>query len=149
MIPKRKDLQLTSTAFKNGEEIPVRYTCDGENISPPFDIAHLPRDTESLALIVEDPDAPRGTWTHWLVWDIAPTDKIEEGSIPGTEGTNDFGKTHYGGPCPPSGTHRYYFKLYALDKMLGVKEGAGRQSFMKAAATHVLGTAEIMGTYSR
>ncbi|MFD2247857.1 YbhB/YbcL family Raf kinase inhibitor-like protein [Pontibacter ruber] len=143
-------LSVSSPAFREGEHIPSRYTCDGENINPALEVGRLPEGTQSLALIVDDPDAPGGTWTHWLVWDIDPaTTLIREDSKPGTEGRNDFGNVQYGGPCPPGGTHRYYFKLYALDRKLGLREGSSRQDLLKAMEQHVLGSGELMGRYSR
>ena len=142
-------LYLTSPAFQQGERIPTRYTCDGENISPPLEIRNLPKYTESIVIIVEDPDAPRGIWTHWLVWNVPPTNMIEEGAVPGVQGTNDFGKLHYGGPCPPQGTHHYYFKVYALDVMLGIKEGTGKQGLLRVMGPHVLASGELMGVYNR
>jgi Raf kinase inhibitor-like YbhB/YbcL family protein len=142
-------LYLTSPAFQQGERIPTRYTCDGENISPPMEIRNLPKYTESLVIIVEDPDAPRGIWTHWLVWNVPPMNLIEEGEVPGIQGTNDFGKLHYEGPCPPQGTHHYYFKVYALDVMLHIKEGTGKQGLLRVMGPHVLATGELMGVYNR
>jgi Raf kinase inhibitor-like YbhB/YbcL family protein len=142
-------LYLTSPAFQHGDRIPPRYTCDGENISPPLEIRNLPKYTESLVIIVEDPDAPRGIWTHWLVWNVPPSNLIEEGEVPGIQGTNDFGKLHYGGPCPPQGTHHYYFKVYALDVMLNIKEGTGKQGLLRVLGPHVLATGELMGVYNR
>ena len=102
------NLVISSPAFKNNKEIPRKYTCDGEDVNPQLDINGLPEETKSLVLIVDDPDAPMGDWVHWIVWNIAPTDKIKENSVPGVEGMNDFSKHYYGGPCPPSGTHRYF-----------------------------------------
>ncbi len=110
-------MQITSSAFKDREAIPMNYTADGEDISPPLSIRDVPEGTKSLALIVDDPDAPMGTWDHWIVFNIpSDTREIAEGSAPeGIRGMNDFGKLEYGGPAPPSGTHRYKFKIYALD----------------------------------
>ena len=142
-------LYLTSSAFTEGERIPIRYTCDGENISPPLEIRNLPKYTESLVVVVEDPDAPRGIWTHWLVWNVPPSNSINEGVVPGIQGTNDFGKLHYGGPCPPQGLHHYYFRIYALDVMLNIKEGTGRQALLRVVGPHVLAVGELMGVYSR
>jgi Raf kinase inhibitor-like YbhB/YbcL family protein len=109
----------------------------------------MPEGTKSLALIVDDPDAPMKTWVHWVVYDITPVNRIEEDSIPGKQGLNDFGRKDWGGPCPPSGTHRYYFKIYALDSMLGLPEGADKRSVEKAMEGHVLGKAELIGLYKR
>ncbi|WP_114782785.1 YbhB/YbcL family Raf kinase inhibitor-like protein [Botryobacter ruber] len=142
-------LQLQSPAFEAGSNIPSRFTCDGEDISPALEISGLPEDTRSLALILDDPDAPHGTWTHWLVWNIAPTDKIAEGSTPGIVGRNSSGKKSYSGPCPPGGTHRYYFKLYALDSMISLREGATKQELVRVMEPYILATGELMGRYSR
>ena len=109
----------------------------------------MPEETRSLALIVDDPDAPGGTFVHWVVWNIPPKNKIEEDSIPGRQGTNSFNKKDYGGPCPPSGMHRYFFKVYALDTKLDQPEGAGKQDVEKAMAGHVLAYGELIGLYSR
>jgi len=113
--------QITSPVFENNGFIPKKYTCDGVDINPQLLIANVPSETKSLALIVDDPDAPAGTWVHWVVWNISPqTHEIKENSVPNgaNQGLNDFRKRSYGGPCPPSGTHRYFFKLYALDTIL-------------------------------
>ena len=141
-------LNVSSPAFDAGEYIPAKFACDGENINPKLELADLPPETVSLALIVEDPDAPNGTWTHWLVWDIPPTNVIEENSIPGVRGLNDFGTLDYGGPCPPIGTHRYFFRVYALDTKLNLSEGSTRDDMMKALEYHVIGSGELMGNYS-
>ncbi|HJW28075.1 MAG TPA: YbhB/YbcL family Raf kinase inhibitor-like protein, partial [Saprospiraceae bacterium] len=113
-----KALQVTSTAFESQSMIPSKYTCDGQNINPPLDIDHIPDHAKSLALIMDDPDAGGGMFVHWVVWNIPITLHLQEHSIPGTEGMNDSRRVHYGGPCPPSGTHRYFFKVYALDATL-------------------------------
>ena len=109
-----KQLNISSIAFKADEMIPSKYTCDGVNINPPLDIKDIPEKAKCLALIVDDPDAPIGVWVHWVVWNIPVTHHIKENEVHGTEGINDFQQQHYGGPCPPSGTHRYFFKVYAL-----------------------------------
>jgi hypothetical protein len=121
-------IAVSSPAFGNNGTIPAMYTCDGENINPELILADLPENTESLVLIVDDPDAPTGTFTHWTVWDIEPTDTIAENNIPGTQGFNDFGITDYSGPCPPSGTHRYFFRIYSLNTTLGLPELTFRRS---------------------
>ena len=111
-------------------------------------ITDIPKNAKTFVLIVDDPDAPRGTWTHWVVFNIEPLQLIPEKSVPGLEAMNDFKRTAYGGPCPPSGIHRYFFKLYALDKELELKQGAARQDIEKAMQGHIVATAELMGTYS-
>ena len=142
-------MRLSSPAFVNNGMIPPEYTCDGDNINPALDIGDIPKGTKTLALIMDDPDAPAGVWVHWVVWNITPTNKIEKDSTPGVEGTNDFRKTSYGGPCPPSGTHRYFFKLYALDTELGIKPGASKKELEKAMQGHILANAELVGKYGR
>lgn len=142
-------LTITSSVFKNKGVIPAKYTCDGEDVNPPLSVEGIPEETESLVLIVDDPDAPMGTWDHWVVWDIPPTKKIEENSVPGTEGLNDFGKHSYGGPCPPSGTHRYFFKVYALDTKLDLPSNSRKRNVEKAMEGHILTKGEIIGLYSR
>lgn len=142
-------IELKSSAFSATEEIPPHYTCDGEDVNPPLDIGEIPKDTESLVLIVEDPDAPNGVWDHWIVWNIEPVHHISEDSVPGTEGKNSFGKHHYGGPCPPSGSHRYFFKLYALNDQLELDENSNKEDVEAAMVGKILGRGELMGTYSR
>ena len=128
--------------------IPRKYTCDGENVNPPLYVREVPKETKSLVLIVDDPDAPSGTWEHWNVWNIPPTKRIEENSIPGVEGINDFGKHAYGGPCPPSGTHRYFFKVYALDNMLSLQVHSRKKDIEEAMKDHVLAKGELVGVYT-
>ncbi|MBI4226400.1 YbhB/YbcL family Raf kinase inhibitor-like protein [Candidatus Roizmanbacteria bacterium] len=145
-------IKVASAAFKNGEIIPKKYTCDGENINPPLTIASIPAEAKSLALIVDDPDAPVGNWNHWLVWNIEPaTKEISENSVPANTvlGINDFGKLEYGGPCPPSGTHRYFFRIYALDTKLDLPQGAKRGELENAMKNHIVDQGELMGKYSR
>ncbi|MBU2102651.1 MAG: YbhB/YbcL family Raf kinase inhibitor-like protein, partial [Candidatus Omnitrophica bacterium] len=119
-------MKLTSPAFTNNGFIPKKYTGDGDDINPPLSIADIPPQTASLALIVDDPDAPGRTWVHWVVFDIGVIREISEKSIPGKQGTNDSSPRNYGGPYPPSGTHRYFFKLYALDTMLALGSGSSK-----------------------
>ncbi|MBC5774743.1 YbhB/YbcL family Raf kinase inhibitor-like protein [Pontibacter sp. KCTC 32443] len=142
-------LQLESPAFNAGEKIPSEYTCDGENINPELELDNIPSPTVSLALLMEDPDAPAGTWTHWLLWDIPITNKIEENSAVGVPGINDFGNSKYQGPCPPIGTHRYFFRVYALDTTLGLPMGSKKEELLKAMEYHVIGSGELMGTYGQ
>jgi Raf kinase inhibitor-like YbhB/YbcL family protein len=149
---------LKSTAFANGGEIPKRYTCDGAGLSPALSWDNVPAGTHSLALIADDPDAPGGTWTHWIVWNIPAKASLLPEGMPRSDvldngarqGMNDFKRIGYGGPCPPPGKpHRYFFKLYALDARLDVKAGAGRSELELAIKRHVLSQAEWMGTYRR
>ncbi|KAA9340870.1 YbhB/YbcL family Raf kinase inhibitor-like protein [Adhaeribacter soli] len=142
-------LMLSSPAFTEGQHIPEKYTCDGENVSPLLQIGDIPEGTESLALILEDPDAPHGTFTHWLIWDMPPIHTIMEGEKLGTEGKNDFGQMGYGGPCPPNGTHRYYFRLYALSQKLNLPENTSKEELLKAIEPVKLAKAELMGKYNR
>lgn len=148
---------LRSTSFEEGGRIPRRNTCDGEDISPDLSWTDVPERTASVALIVDDPDAPRGNWVHWVLFDLPPNllglpEKVpskpvlEEG---GVHGTNDFGRLGYGGPCPPSGTHRYFFKLSALDVALRLPPSATREQVEKAMQGHVLAEARLTGKYSR
>lgn len=140
---------ITSPVFKNNEMIPRKYTCDGADVNPTLNIRGIPRKAESLVLIVDDPDAPMGTWDHWIVWNIPPEERIEENSVPGIEGLNDFRKHSYGGPCPPSGTHRYFFRVYALDAMLDLKPNSRKRDVERAMRGHILAQAEIIGLYRR
>lgn len=142
-------LNVTSTAFAAGGMIPSKYTCDGANVNPPMDIQGIPENAKFLALIVDDPDAPAGTWVHWVVWNIPLTEFIEENTVPGAEGLNNFQKHNYGGPCPPSGTHRYFFKVYALDALLNLPEETKKAGLEKAMSGHVLASGELMGLYKR
>jgi len=145
-------LLMTSPAFKSGGTIPAAFTCDGPDVNPPLAIRNAPAGTRSLALIVDDPDAPSGMWVHWVLWNIGPAVReIAENSVPAgaAQGRNDFRKTAYGGPCPPSGTHRYFFKLYALDTMLDLPGGTTKAGLEKAMGGHILARAELTGTYRR
>jgi len=144
-------MKITSSAFQEGGNIPSKFTCDGSDSSPPLQIAEVPSGAKSLALVVDDPDAPSGLFTHWIVWNISPqTNAIAEGSAPnGVQGTNHFGKSGYGGPCPPPGTHRYYFKIFALDRELNLPAGAKRNQLDAAMKGHIVAQGELMGRYSR
>jgi Raf kinase inhibitor-like YbhB/YbcL family protein len=150
-------MKLESSAFKAGGAIPAKYTCDDQDISPPLRWSDVPAKARSLALIVDDPDAPRGTWVHWVAWNIptniqtlsedfpkqdAPSNQIKQGMT-------DFKRPGYGGPCPPSGTHRYFFKLYALDTVLNLPSQTTKSELEKAMKGHILDQAELMGTYHR
>ena len=150
-------LTVTSTAFQEGGMIPKQYTCDGADISPPLSWSGVPTGTKSLALISDDPDAPMGTWVHWVLFNIPPdTTKLPE-KVPADQtlasgarhGVTDFGKFGYGGPCPPGGTHRYYFKLYALDTMLDLTGRITKKDLLKAMEGHILAEGQLMGKYKR
>jgi Raf kinase inhibitor-like YbhB/YbcL family protein len=144
-----KQLIITSPAFEDGGTIPARYTCDGEEINPPLHIDDWPEGTVTLALIVEDPDAPKGTFDHWLVWNIDPVNEIAENNSPGISGSNSAGKTGYHGPCPPNGYHRYFFFVFALDTELDIPAGSDRSTMEQAMAGHIIGQGNIMGNYGR
>lgn len=144
-----RNIRVFSEAFEAKGMIPEKYTCNGENINPPLGFEGIPEEAKSLVLIMEDPDSPMGTFTHWVVWDIEPVAGIEEDSIPGVEGMNDFRKIGYGGPCPSSGTHRYSFRVYALDKKLEIKAGAGRKDVENAMIGHILAEGELVGKYAK
>ncbi len=148
---RMSELVLSSSAFSQGGSIPPRYTCDGEDVSPPLSIAGVPEGTRSLVLIMDDPDAPMGTWDHWVVFNIPPTVReIPEGTEPeGTPGRNSWGRTGYGGPCPPDREHRYFFRLYALDTTLNLPEEASKEEVLQAMEGHILAQTELMGRYNR
>ena len=150
--PMTSGLAITSPAFADGPPIPARFTADGANISPQLGIAGPPPGTACFALIVDDPDAPMGTWVHWVAWNIpASTTAIPEGRLPAgsVEGRNSWGRTGYGGPSPPSGTHRYHFKLYAVDRPLELPRTADKQTLIDVMEGHVLARAQLTGTYRR
>lgn len=140
-------LMVTSPSFRNGEYIPTRYTCKGENIQPAINIKDIPAGTVTVALIIEDPDASKGTFDHWVAWNIPPTGSIEENSSAGTQGRNGGGQNGYTGPCPPAGTgtHHYHFKLYALDKKLDLPAGSDKTQLQQAMKGHVLAEGELIG----
>ncbi len=150
-------MTLTSSAFSEGSQIPSEYTCDGADISPPLAWGDVPTATQSFALICDDPDAPRGTWVHWVLYDLPatvtdlPTNVPPQQKLPNgaKQGRNDFGKIGYGGPCPSRGTHRYVFKLYALEAQLGLDAGATKQQVLQAMEGHVLAEGQLIGTYGR
>jgi Raf kinase inhibitor-like YbhB/YbcL family protein len=147
-----KSMKLTSTAFTHNENIPSKYTCDGEDLSPPLTVSGVPASAKSLALIVDDPDAPAGDWVHWTLWNIKPdTTEIVEDKVPqgATEGYTDFGKPGWGGPCPPSGVHHYQFKLYALDSVLDLPATARKADLEKAMKEHSLDSTVLVGLYQR
>ncbi len=151
------DIKVSSAAFEEGGMIPGKYTCDEEDISPPLAWDSIPEGTKTLALICDDPDAPMGTWVHWVLFNlpgdvselpenIPPERELESGA---KQGTNDFGRIGYGGPCPPGGTHRYYFKLYALDAELNLESGVRKPQLLEAMEAHILAEGQLMGRYSR
>ena len=153
----KTEITLTSGAFKEGQSIPAPYTCDGVNISPPLEWSGVPKTAKTVAIVVDDPDAPSGTWVHWVLYNLPAGNIGLVENVPATEslkaggfqGKNDFGKIGYGGPCPPSGTHRYFFRVYALDSELPLKAGASKAELMKAMEGHIVLQGQLMGTYRR
>ncbi|MFQ5927550.1 MAG: YbhB/YbcL family Raf kinase inhibitor-like protein [Terriglobia bacterium] len=149
--------ELTSTAFASGEHIPPRYTCDGEDISPPLKWSDPPENTKSFALIADDPDAPVGTWVHWVLYNLPAETRGLPEAVPGEaeladgsrHGQNSWRRLGYGGPCPPGGTHRYFFKLYALKEALDLPAGASKEQALQAMEGQILAQTELMGRYSR
>jgi hypothetical protein len=149
-IEQEVSMRISSPAFEDEGDIPAQYTCDGDDISPALLLEDVPDDTVSLVLVMDDPDAPSGTWDHWVVYDIAPLTEIpEDVQELGTAGANSWGDKGYGGPCPPSGTHRYFFRAFALDIRLGWEEGVDKTSVLEAIHGHVLTEATLLGFYSR
>jgi Raf kinase inhibitor-like YbhB/YbcL family protein len=150
-------IKITSSAFKDGGMIPVLYTCDGKDISPPLTWENIPKGTQSIALICDDPDAPMGTWVHWVLFNLPADIRGLTENIPADDilqngarhGKNDFRNLGYGGPCPPSGTHRYYFKIYALDKVIDLSAGTTKPRVLKEMDGHVLAEGQLMGRYKR
>ncbi|HET7227967.1 MAG TPA: YbhB/YbcL family Raf kinase inhibitor-like protein [Chthoniobacterales bacterium] len=150
-INAASSVSVATSAFQAGGDIPAKFTCNGANVNPALKINGVPNEAKSLVLIVDDPDAPRALFTHWILWNIDPkTTDIGENSVPagGVQGTNDFGKRNYGGPCPPSGTHRYFFKIFALDMKLDLKPGARRADLDAAMKSHILAQGELMARYA-
>ncbi len=151
------DFPLTSTAFANGAKIPAKYSCDGNDVSPPLQWSDPPQGARSFALICDDPDAPAGTWVHWVLYNVPADARTLPEAIPSNaeladgsrQGKNSWGKLGYGGPCPPGGTHRYFFKLYALDTVLDLSSGANKAQVLKAMEGHILAQTELMGKYAR
>ena len=154
---EKVQLKVTSAAFEEGGAIPSEYTCDGRNVSPPLAWDGVPTGAKTIALIADDPDAPRGTWVHWVLFNLPAAEKGLPEAIPATEtlasgakqGKNDFGSAGYGGPCPPAGTHRYFFKLYALDSQLDLQSGATKDQLLKAMQGRVVAEGQLMGRYRR
>lgn len=158
-IGKEGTMELKSRAFSQGRAIPSKYTCDGKDVSPPLTLTKPPSGTKSFTLIVDDPDAPMGTWIHWVIYNLPPTTRrlpeafptderlsLSDGTI---QGKSDFGRTAYGGPCPPDGTHRYFFRLFALDTVLSLPSASTAKEVKAAMEGHILETAQLMGTYRR
>lgn len=143
-------VRITSPDFEHNGYIPGKFTCQGQNVNPALIIENIPEGAKSLALIVDDPDAFMGAWVHWIVFNVPVISRIEENSIPGEEGITDFGTKGYGGPCPPSGTHRYFFKVYALDSELDLSDQDIRKEGLEEAMNgHILGKAELIGLYKK
>ena len=150
-------MTITSSAFTHGEAIPAEFTCKGSDVTPPLEWSGVPEGAVALALICDDPDAPVGTWDHWVYFDIpvglsglpSGVEKVENPDTGGTQGSNSWRRSGYGGPCPPSGTHRYFFRLYALDTTLDLKASANKRRVLRAMEKHVLAEAELMGTFSK
>jgi Raf kinase inhibitor-like YbhB/YbcL family protein len=143
-------LKVKSSVFEANKPIPKKYGCQGQDINPPLTIEGMPKEAKTLALIMDDPDAPMGTFDHWVVWNISPSAKsIDENSVPGTEGLNSARQKGYMGPCPPSGTHRYFFKIYALDTELTLSSNAKKSDVEKAMQGHILAKGELVGLYSK
>ncbi len=149
MAAEYKPLLITSAVFTSMKPIPSRYTCEGADINPPIDIEGIPDKAHSLVLIVDDPDAPGKIWVHWLVWNIPITHHIKENSVPGEQGWNDFKRITWGGPCPPSGTHRYFFKVYALDSLLELPSTTTKKQLEQAMGDRILAYGELVGLYQR
>ena len=154
---KNMEIKITSSAFENGGMIPAKYTCDGADVSPPLQWDTVPEGTKSIALICDDPDAPMGTWVHWVLFNMpAEANELAE-NIPAEEtlpngamqGVSDFGRIGYGGPCPPGGTHRYFFKVYALDTKVDLQAGADKRQLLKAMEGHILSQGQLIGKYKR
>ena len=144
-----KELTIKSSAFDHESFIPAKYTCEGDNVNPPLEISGIPEEAKTLVLMVEDPDAPRGVFDHWIVWNIQPGTSIAENSIPGVQGENSFGILGYRGPCPPLGTHRYFFKVYALNTKLDLPAGTKKIQLLEAMKDHILTRSEFMGQYQK
>jgi len=153
----RGRIEVHSAAFSEGEAIPSDFTCDGADMSPPVEWSSVPSGTKSIAILMEDPDAPSGDWTHWLAYDLPPSLTQLPAGVPmskkipsgGIQGRTDFGKTGYSGPCPPRGIHRYFFRIYALDAMLGLKPEASKQELSQAMQGHILAQGHLTGIYER
>jgi Raf kinase inhibitor-like YbhB/YbcL family protein len=147
METEKLTLKLSSPVFQHMGSIPARYTCEGENISPPLQIDDLPYETRSLALIVEDPDAPGGTFDHWIMWNIPAVNRIEENTAPGKERKNSKQEKSFTAPCPPTGTHHYHFRIFALDTELELPDNTHKKDLVKAMHGHIIAEGELIGLY--
>lgn len=148
-ISGQQVLSVSSPAFEPNGMIPSKYTCDGKDVNPPLHIGQVPQGAKSLAVIVDDPDAPAGTWVHWVMWNIPLATEIRENDAPGLQGMNDFSKHRYNGPCPPGGVHRYFFKVFALDDVLNIPASSDKGDLERAMAPHTLAHGELIGRYAR
>ena len=151
-ITKIEELKISSPAFENGGEIPKKYTCDGANVNPPLKIENAPSNAKSLALVFDDIDAPRGTYVHWILWNMNPDVKeIKENSVPEgvVQGVHNFKKRHYGGPCPPKRAHKYIFKIYALDTLLNLNPNGTKKDLEKVMEGHIISRVQLTGLYKR
>lgn len=151
-VTKTEALKISSPAFENGGKIPKEYACDGKNVNPPLKIENAPSNAKSLALVFDDIDAPKGTYVHWIVWNIDPGLKeMRENSVPegGVQGINDFKKRNYGGPCPPGRAHKYVFRIYALDTLLNLNPNGSKKDLEKAMEGHIISRAQLTGQYKR
>jgi Raf kinase inhibitor-like YbhB/YbcL family protein len=144
-----KTLTVKSPAFANNGSMPSEYTCEGKNINPELSINDIPTQAKSLALILDDPDAPNGTFDHWIMWDIPVSGKIEQNSAPGMQGKNGKNENKYTGPCPPSGTHHYHFKIFALNTKLNLASSTNKKGLLKAMDSHILASGELVGIYKK
>ncbi len=140
---------LKSPEFGHNQSMPAKFTCQGQDINPALTIEGIPAEAKSLALIMDDPDAPMATWIHWVVYNIPLIDSIAEDSVPGVQGKNSWGRNDYGGPCPPSGTHRYFFKLYALDSTLDIGPGTSKRALEEVMKSHIIEQTELIGLYQK
>ena len=148
-VASYRKIEITSSAFKENQFIPKTFTCDGRNVNPALDIDHIPNEAKSLAIIVDDPDAPTGCWVHWVMWNVPVTHHLKENDAPGTQGMNDSSKHIYSGPCPPKGTHHYHFKIYALDCKVEIPVSSSKNDLVKAMNGHIVGFGELVGLYRR
>ncbi len=146
---KISTLKINSTEFKDHGAIPSKYTYDGQNINPSLGIENLPKEAVSIVIIMDDPDSKIKTWVHWIMWNIKPTITIKEGINQGIQGVNDFKQNRYDGPCPPSGSHRYFFKIYALDSFLDLAGNSSKEDLLEAMQGHIIAAGELVGVYKK